>query len=116
MKQEINELEINGTTYVKKGPVVMNQTTSIQSMDDLKGRAWFFRTVTYHIIGFVVNVIGNKAVLTQAAWVADSGRFMNAIFDGTLKEVEPIGDNVIVDINMCSDIIPWMHELPKKQK
>ena len=65
--------------------------TVIDSLDFFVGEKWFFRTVTYHIIGRVTHRIGNILLLEAASWVADSGRFANAIKEGTLSEVEPIG-------------------------
>jgi len=88
-----------------------------RSLEDLfVGRSWFFRTVTYHIIGRVTAVIGGKLLLLQeASWVADSGRFSNAIKEGTLNEVEPLGDWA-VNIDSCTDFGPWIHALPTEQK
>ena len=55
------------------------------------GESLFIRTVTYHLTGKVVGikVIAGTAflVLEQAAWIADSGRFTQAINNGTLSEV-----------------------------
>jgi len=79
------------------------------------GKCWFFRTVTYHVIGRVIEVIGGKLLLLEeASWVADSGRFMNAIKKGTLSEVEPLGDWG-VNIDATTDFGPWLHALPTEQ-
>ena len=82
---------------------------------NLLGNSYFFRTVTYHLIGRVVAVHGDIIELAEASWIADSGRFMQAIRDGVLNEVEPVG---IAYLNMSSvtDFFPWTHELPTKQK
>jgi hypothetical protein len=40
---------------------------------------------------------------------------MNAIKNGTLSEVEPVGD-ALVNINSIVDVFPWKHDLPKEQK
>jgi hypothetical protein len=53
--------------------------------------------------------------LTEAAWVADSGRFMQAIKEGVLSEVEPVGDMYIM-VGSVVDFFPWLHDLPKTQK
>ena len=83
------------------------------------GKAFFFRTITYHIVGIVVRKakeFGPDILqLKDASWVADSGRFMQAIKDGTLSEVEPVGDWYI-NIQSCTDFGPWVHPLPKEQK
>ena len=79
------------------------------------GAAYFIRTVTYHITGRVVAIDGNFLILEDAAWVADSGRFAQAIAKGTLSEVEPVGD-AIVNQTAIVDAFPWPHALPKEQQ
>jgi len=78
------------------------------------GRAYFFRTVTYHYVGKVVAKDGAWLKLEQASWVADSGRFMQAIKNGTLAEVEPVGV-AYLNLDTVTDFLPWNHELPKEQ-
>ena len=87
----------------------------INELQDLKGKKFFFRTVTYHLVGKVEKVIGNIFQLSNASWVADSGRFMNAIKDGELSEVEPLGD-WFINFNSVVDFGQWHHELPTQQK
>ncbi len=80
------------------------------------GAQYFIRTVTYHLTGRVVNIVGQFLVLEDAAWIADSGRFTQAINQGTLNEVEPVNGPVIVNLNSITDAFNWAHELPKAQK
>ena len=80
------------------------------------GESYFIRTVTYHLTGKVNQIKGKFLILEEAAWIADSGRFMQAINDGTLGEVEPIKVVAIVNIDTITDAFPWMHELPRDQK
>jgi len=87
----------------------------IQSLKDMVGEKFFFRTVTYHLTGRVKKVIGSILELENAAWIADSGRFMNAIKKGELKEVEPVG-RAFININSVTDFFPWKHRLPEAQK
>jgi len=79
------------------------------------GKCYFFRTVTYHTVGKVVSVIGNFIKLEDASWIADSGRFSDAIKKGTLNEVEPVGE-CNINLDTVVDFFPWIHELPTKQK
>jgi hypothetical protein len=79
------------------------------------GKSYFIRTVTYHLVGLVTNIVGDFLVLKDAAWVADSGRFMQAIKDGKLSEVEPVGE-ALVNTGSITDAFPWNHSLPKDQK
>ncbi|MFN0131248.1 MAG: hypothetical protein ACKVW3_01750 [Phycisphaerales bacterium] len=81
----------------------------------LIGSSWFIRTVTYHLVGKVVAIEDGFLVLEGASWVADSGRYMNAIKDGSLSEVEPVGD-ALVNAASITDAFPWKHALPTEQK
>jgi hypothetical protein len=80
-----------------------------------KGKSYFFRTVTYHLIGKVAKIEGNFVHLKDASWVADSGRFMQAIKEGNLMEVEPVGD-AFLNLDSVTDAFPWAHPLPTEQK
>jgi len=79
------------------------------------GQSYFVRTVTYHLVGKVVKVVGDFLAMKEASWVADSGRFSNAIKEGTLSEVEPIGE-AFVNVKAITDAFPWKHALPTAQK
>jgi hypothetical protein len=87
----------------------------ISNYEDLVGSKFFFRTVTYHLVGEVKKIVGRFAFLKDASWVADSGRFMEAIKNGTLNEVEPVGD-AFVNLDTVVDFFPWKNKLPKEQK
>ena len=82
---------------------------------EILGKCFFFRTVTYHILGKVVDVHENILELENASWVADSGRFMNAIKEGKLNEIEPLG-KWFVNLDTVTDFGPWVHDLPTEQK
>ena len=79
------------------------------------GQKLFIRTVTYHCTGEIVGITGSFFELKDAAWIADSGRFSQAIRDGKLDEVEPVG-KMYVHIPAIVDMFPWVHDLPKEQK
>jgi len=83
--------------------------------DDFIGQSFFFRTVTYHLIGRVTKRIGFFLQLEETVWVADSGRFMQTIKEGTLDEYEEVGD-AFVNLESVTDFFPWLHKLPKGQK
>ena len=80
-----------------------------------KNEAYFFRTVTFYLVGRVVQQENNFVELADASWVADTGRFMNAIKNGTLCEVEPVG-TAFINLDSVVDFFPWVHALPDKQK
>jgi len=60
-------------------------------------------------------IVGKFLVLEQAAWIADSGRFMNAILEGKLDEVEPVKE-CFVNTDTIIDAFVWTHKLPTDQK
>jgi len=82
------------------------------------GEAVFVRTVTYHATGRLVGVYANEIVLADAAWIADSGRWSNALATGTLSEVEPYPDGmtIIISRGAIVDVCPWRHPLPRTTK
>ena len=87
----------------------------LNNYQDMVGEKYFFRTVTYHLIGEVKKIVGRFAYLKNASWIADSGRFMGAIKDGTLNEVEPVGE-AFINLDTVVDFFPWKHKLPTEQK
>lgn len=52
------------------------------------GRTYLFRSVTYTVTGVVVCVTSLEIVLTDAAWIADTGRFAAALDTSNFAEVE----------------------------
>jgi hypothetical protein len=56
----------------------------------------FIRTVTHHYTGRLVEVWPTELVLTDCAWIADDGRFSEAMASGKLNEVEPFPDGRVV--------------------
>jgi hypothetical protein len=109
-------IEVSQETYEKiKDQLSSDELADISSMQDLIGKKWFIRTVTYHWVGKAEKLIGQVLIMSNASWVADSGRFMNAIKEGVLEEVEPVG-MAGVNLATMTDIIEWKHDLPKEQK
>ena len=82
------------------------------------GNKVFVRTVTYHYTGEIVIADGGGIVLKDAAWIADSGRFSDALKTGEFSEVEPYPDDVAVLLcfGAIVDVADWKHDLPRKQK
>lgn len=108
-------IEVSDETYEKiKQQLGEDSYKDIQSLKDMVGEKFYFRTVTYHLTGRVKKVIGSILELENAAWIADSGRFMNAIKDGKLSEVEPVG-RAFINISATTDFFPWKHKLPETQ-
>ena len=82
-------------------------------------RKVFIRTVTSHFTGEVIEETATSIVLVKAAWIADTGRFTQAMATGEFSEVEPYPDDFEVAINTGSitDVVRnWPHPLPRVQK
>lgn len=82
------------------------------------GSNYFIRTVTHHLVGTLIEVTAKELWLKDASWIADDGRFMQAIRDGKLNEVEPFPDNEEVPVGRGAiiDAVIWKHALPREQK
>lgn len=80
------------------------------------GEQYFIRTVTYHYTGRLVAVNGKFMIFADAAWIADSGRFRQAIMDGVLSEVEPVDVPMFLNMESIVDAFPWKNKLPREQK
>lgn len=78
------------------------------------GKKYFIRTVTMHTVGELILVTDKELVLKNASWVADSGRFNNALKTGELEEVEPFVNDVIVNRSSLIDATIWDHDLPNQ--
>lgn len=111
----VKTLEVSDETYEKIKSHLSIDDREINNYEDLVGGKYYFRTVTYHLTGEVKEIVGCFAYLKNAAWIADSGRFMGAIKDGTLNEIEPVGD-AFVNLDTVTDFFPWKHKLPSEQK
>lgn len=79
------------------------------------GKPYFIRTVTCYYTGHLARVTAGELVLTDAAWVADTGRFSVALATGKLHEVEPFPDgDVVVPRAGVTDATRWLHALPRQ--
>ena len=109
-------IQISEETFDRiKDQISSDDVYELDSYDDLIGKKFFFRTVTYHLVGRVAKRIGNVFELSDASWVADSGRFMQAIKEGKLSEVEPVGQ-AFLNMQSVTDFFPWHHDLPNQQE
>lgn len=82
------------------------------------GKNYFVRTVTHYLTGSLVRVTPKELVIKNAAWIADSGRFMQFLAEGKVNEVEPFPSDseVIVGRGAIVDCVEWKHALPSVQK
>ena len=84
-------------------------------IEKLKGANVFIRTVTHHFTGRLAAVEGGFAQLDDAAWIADDGRFADALAEGKLAEVEPYPGTCYVSLGSIVDVSEWLHDLPREQ-
>ena len=107
-------INIDGVEYVERGAElpVMDATTAPYII----GAKYLIRTVTHTYTGKLIWVGEKELVLDTCAWIADSGRWSDAVLNGSLDEVEPMGDGKVIGRGAIVDasIINW--ELPTKQK
>ena len=109
-------VEISDETFeALKDQLLADGGKEINNYEDLIGGKFYFRTVTFHLTGEVKKIVGRFAYLKTAAWIADSGRFMETIKNGILNEVEPVGD-AFINLDTVVDFFPWKHKLPTEQK
>ena len=82
---------------------------------ELKGKNIFIRTVTNYYTGYVAEETKKWFKLEKAAWIADTGRFMDAVAKADFSEVEPYALPVYVMKSAIVDITE-IGNLPTKQK
>lgn len=81
------------------------------------GHNVFIRCVTHYYTGKLVRVTSGELVLEDAAWIADTGRFSDALYTGKLNEVEPFpSGEVFVNRGAVVDVSRWTHSLPRTAK
>lgn len=85
-------------------------------LDSYIGKNVFVRTVTHHYTGRLAGADAQFLELEEAAWIADDGRFADALKGGTLNEVEPYPGSCLVGVGAVLDISEWLHDLPRTQK
>lgn len=76
----------------------------------------FIRTITNFYTGRIIAVDDKFVTLGNAAWIADTGRFTNALVSGQFSEVEPYPGEVNVAVAAIVDYCPFPHPLPCEQK
>ncbi len=81
------------------------------------GKGYLVRTVTYAQTGRLVAITDTELVFDNAAWIADTGRFANAVADVNFSEIEPFPGLVLVNRGAISDVCEIdVAKLPRTQK
>ena len=81
------------------------------------GKNYFIRTVTHHYTGQLLAVFPQELVLVDAAWIADDGRFADAVSTGSFNEVEPFpAGRVVLGRGSILDATVINYPVPRSQK
>ena len=89
-----------------KGPQEANNSDGFWEI----GKPYFIRTVTHHLTGRLIAVTNQELWLEDAAWIADDGRFSQAVESGEFQEVEPfpsgrsvaVGRGALIDATLIN--------------
>lgn len=90
----------------KKSPSALNEDSVWQV-----GENYLIRTVTMIQIGRLEKITDKELLLSSAAWIADTGRFYDALKSGKLNEVEPFPNDVIIGRGSIIDATQWQHKI-----
>lgn len=60
------------------------------------GKIYLIRTVTHIDTGRLVAVTPHELVIEDAAWIADTGRYADALKKAEFGEVEPYPDGIVI--------------------
>ena len=78
------------------------------------GQNYFIRTVTMYLVGELIAIDDHEITLKDAAWIADTGRFSDAMKTGKCAEVEPYPEGLmVVGRGALVDAGLWLHPLPR---
>jgi len=95
MSINIEELTIGEAR--KLASLFYSKTTNI--VDDAHwkvGKCYLIRTVTMIQTGRLIKVTDKELVIEDAAWIADTGRFSDALVSLNFEEVEPFPDGMVI--------------------
>jgi hypothetical protein len=115
----INEITIGQAREIA---TLVNGSNALVTVSDHPykiGENYFIRTVTYAASGKLISVGKQEIVLTDACWIADTGRFSEQwgkSGDDMFSEVEPFPTGeVIIGRGAVIDAVR-INELPTKTK
>ena len=118
-KVKVDEMTIEGVVYVPKDTINSEQKvielTGVESLW-VVGKSYLIRTVTMIQLGKLEAVTEKELLISNACWVADTGRFSECLADGELSEVEKFSNDVIVGRGAIIDATQWTYELPNETK
>ena len=111
-----NTLMIDSVKYIRADSVPDSVLVKPgQSMYQI-GANLFVQTVTFFYTWRLTFVNDTEIVLEEAAVIADTGRFTQAMTDGKLNEVEIFPEGVSINRGAIVAVSPWKHKLPREQR
>ena len=114
----INELTIGQAKELAS--LFNNKTESNKSYPFEIGKNYFIRTVTMFYVGKLKAVYDDTLVLSEASWVAHSGRLHDALKSGlnsvSESEIEPFINDVLISRGALVDATVYNFPLPTTQK
>ena len=107
-------IQIDNTKYVRADsvPALVKERKGAWVV----GEQYLIRTVTMTQTGRLVYIDDKELLLEDAAWIADTGRFADAIKTGNFNEVEPFESGVIINRSAIVDATLFKNSLPRSQK
>lgn len=111
-------ITVNGIEYFEKSEI---QTESGKIGDKAHsfleiGKPYLFRSVTMIYTGRLKAISEQEFLITEAAWIPDTERWMDAVTKSSFKEVEPYGEKpVVLGRGGLLDVVE-IPELVRKQK
>ena len=129
MRNTLTTLTAHPSEKVRKQAVVIlsGDATGFEPLHDLLeeggfmssikvGDNYLIQTVTFYYVGKVKSVNFAEIVLSEASCVFDTGRLHDCLRDGAFNEVEPLLDDIVIQMGSVGASTKWRHKLPKGQK
>ena len=91
---KLDELTIGEVKELVK--MFHSQSTTCNDSPWEIGKNYMIRTVTMIDAGKLIAVTSQELVLENASWIADTGRFMQAVEKAEFGEVEPFPDGKVI--------------------
>ena len=116
---EPKTIKINEVEYIRKDTVKVNipKQDGNDAFPYEIGKNYFIRTVTHYFTGTLLYVGQQEILLENVCWIADTGRFSNALKSGSLGEVEPYPEGaVIIGRGSIIDASEWRSNIIMVQK
>ena len=90
-------LDIESLTLkeIREIAAIVNQSPAAEHPFEI-GKIYLIRTVTMIDVGRVVAVYPTEIVMEEACWVADTGRFAQAVASAEFGETEPFPDGRVI--------------------